>query len=197
MVNSGTRTRRRRLSLEDRREQLVRVGVELIATRSWDALTMHEIATSADVSKPLLYHYFSTKGDLYVAAVRAAADQLREATRPDPALAPRARLSQALEAHVDWVEENALGYRALLQGGASADPEVLAIVEESRAEVVRRIAESMSIDRPSPVLRITLRGWVGFLEGACLDWLAVKDLPKSRLVDLLAASLPAAISVAK
>lgn len=195
MVNSAA-PKRQRLSVHDRRYQLVRIGVEMIATRSWDLVTMADIAAAAHVSKPLLYHYFSTKTDLYVAAVRAAADDLREATAPVATLSPQARLLHALQAHVDWVEANAHGYRAILQGGLSADPGVQAIVEASRAEVVRRIAETMGIEHPHPALRIAVRGWVGFLEGACLDWLSAKDIPKVDLVQLLAASLPGALRAA-
>lgn len=157
---------------------------------------MSEIAAAADVSKPLLYHYFSTKGDLYIAAVQSAAEQLRQATMPDPGLAPRARLRRALEVHVDWVEANALGYRTLLQGRVSADPGVRAIVENARAEVVDRIVHDMELDHVPAVLRIALRGWVGFLEGACLEWLTTKDISKPQLVGLLSASLPAAIRAA-
>lgn len=196
MVNRGTR-KRKRLTLEARREQLVEVGVELIATRSWDALTMNEIAAAAEVSKPLLYHYFSTKNDLYIAAVRSAAEQLSEATKPDPTLAPRARLRRALEVHVAWVEANALDYRTLLQGGASGDPQVRKIIETSRAETVHRIVHSMDLDEAHPALRIALRGWVGFLEGACLEWLTRRDITDEQLVRLLAASLPGAIRAAR
>ncbi len=188
--------RRRRLSVEDRRCELVQVGVEMIATRPWDLVTMADIAAAAEVSKPLLYHYFSTKSDLYVAAVRSAAEQLQRATEPDPALAPRARVRRALQVHVDWVEANALGYRTLLQGGASVDPRVQAIVETSRAEVVHRIVRGMEVDQVPGALRIALRGWVGFLEGACLDWLSTKDISKPQLISLLAASLPGAIRAA-
>ena len=195
MVNKG-RGRRRRLSVEERREHLVRVGLELIATRPWDGLTMNDIAAAADVSKPLLYHYFANKSDLYLAAVESAAELLRETTLPDQSLPPRAQLRRALEVHVDWVEANAAGYRAIMQGGLSADPEVQAIVEASRSETVRRIVNSLELEMPPPALRIALRGWIGFLEAGCLDWLASRDLPKARLVDLLAASLRGAIRAA-
>ncbi len=195
MVNSNG-PKRRRLTVEDRRDDLVRVGVELIATRPWDALTMNDIAAAAGVSKPLLYHYFSAKSDLYVAAVRSAAEQLQQATTPDLALPPRARLRRALQVHVDWVEANALGYRTILQGGVSADRHVQAIVERSRAEVVQRIVRDMKVEQVPAALRIALRGWVGFLEGACLDWLTTKDIPKPQLILLLSASLTGAIKAA-
>ena len=84
MVN--TAVRRRRLSVEDRRTELMQTCLHLIGTRPWDEVSMAEVALAAGVSKPLLYHYFSTKGDLYVAAVRFAAHELSEATFPDPEL---------------------------------------------------------------------------------------------------------------
>jgi AcrR family transcriptional regulator len=187
MVN--TEVRRRRLGVQDRRNELTRACLQLIGTKPWDEVSMADIALAAGVSKPLLYHYFSTKSDLYHAAVRAAADELREATRPDPALPPRVRLLKALGAHIDWIDENAVAYRAILQGGISSDAAVEAIVEESRAEVVNRLAESFGFDSLTSAQRIALRGWVGFLEAACIEWLIARDISKAHLARLLAASV--------
>jgi len=195
MVNSEPGVRRR-LAVDDRRDELVEVCVRLIGTRAWDSVTMADVAAEARVSKGLLYHYFSDKPDLYLHAVRAAATQLSEATRPDPNLAPPLRLRRALAAHFDWIDEHALAYRAVLQGGLSGDPDVQAIVESSRAEVVARIAHDSGIDDVTPLLRIALRGWIGSLEAACLEWLTRRDVPKDRLVDLVAAGIPAIIRAA-
>ncbi len=170
--------------------------MRLIGTRVWDSVTMADIAAEAQISKGLLYHYFSAKPELYGAAVRCAATQLSEATRPDQSLPPRERLHDALMAHVDWIDEHALAYRAVLQGGLSGDRDVQAIVEASRAEVLARVARDSGIASVPPLLRIALRGWVGFLEGACLEWLASKAITKEELVRLVAAGLPAAIRAA-
>ena len=126
-----------------------------------------------------------------------AAAELREATKPDPALAINDQLITALRAHVDWIDVNAPSYRAVLHGGISSDPVVQAIVEESRAAVVSRLAEAFGYDTLSAVQRTVFRGWVGFLEGACLEWLAARDLSKAQLVDMLAASVFGAIRVAE
>jgi AcrR family transcriptional regulator len=193
MVNTRIR---RRLSVDDRRDELMKACLGLIGTRPWDEVSMADVARAAGVSKPLLYHYFSTKSDLYLSAVRSAAEDLRERTRPDPALAPAARLRKALGAHLDWIDENGLAYRAILQGGISSDPDVHAIVETSRAEVVIRLAEASGFGVITAPQRIALRGWVGFLEGACLDWLESRDISKSDLARLLAASVPGALRAA-
>lgn len=189
MVSSTTGTVRRRLSVQERLEELHKACLSLIGSQPWDEITMADVAVAAGVSKPLLYHYFSTKSELYLATVRWAADQLREATRPDPSLPVQQRMWKALNAHLDWIEENAGAYRAILQGGISSDPRVQAIVEESRAETVKRLADAFGLRHVSPAQRIALRGWVGFLEGACLDWLNSRDIPKTQLALLLANSI--------
>ena len=158
---------------------------------------MAEIAAAAGVSKPLLYHYFSTKSDLYLAAVRFAANGLSDSTRPDSALPIGPRLLKALGAHLDWIDEHALAYRAILQGGISSDRNVQAIVEESRAGVVSRLAEAFEFGDLSPAQRIAIRGWVGFLEAACLDWLIARDITKAHLARLLAASVPGTLRAAE
>jgi len=184
------------LAVDDRRSELLQACLHLIGTRPWDEVSMAEVATAAGVSKPLLYHYFATKSDLYRAAVRSAADELSEATRPDPTLPGGPRLLAALGAHLDWIDEHALAYRAILQGGISSDHHVQAIVEGSRAAVVSRLAETFGFTDLAPGQRIALRGWVGFLEGACLDWLAARDITKSHLARLLAASVSGALQAA-
>lgn len=152
---------------------------------------MADVAAAAGVSKPLLYHYFSTKTDLYRATVTAAAEELRDATRPDPTLPVRPRMRAALDAHLDWIDAHALAYRAVIQGALSSDPVVQGEVERSRAETVERLAEAFGIDTLTDLQRIALRGWVGFLEGASLEWLVTKAISRSELRGLLTASAAA------
>jgi AcrR family transcriptional regulator len=194
MVNSATR---RRLSVDDRRNELVQACLRLIGARPWDEVSMADVANEAGVSKPLLYHYFSTKSDLYFAAVDSAARELSDATRPDPALPTEQRLIKSLEAHLDWIDEHALAYRAVLQGGISSNGQVQAIVEDARAEVVCRLAEAFDFGALNAPRRIAIRGWIGFLEGACLDWLVEKDISKNHLARLLAASVSGALMAAE
>src|SRR5580765_6635428 len=67
---------RARLEVDERRAQLVALGVELFAARSYDEVSIDELARAAGISKGLLYHYFPTKRDFYVATVEEGATQL-------------------------------------------------------------------------------------------------------------------------
>jgi AcrR family transcriptional regulator len=168
-----------RLTVARRREVLVRVGVELLATRPWDDLTMTEIAGIAEVSKALLYQYFSTKRELYVAAVRAVLDDAREAVGA-------AEGEAAIAAFVGWAEGDERAFRALLQAAASVDPDVRALVAAARREAVARV-----VSGPLPAARrIVALGWTGFVGAACLAWLDRRDVPREELVRLLTTALP-------
>ncbi len=191
------RATRRRLSVEDRRSELIAACLRLIGTRPWDEVTMTDVAEEAGASKPLLYHYFTTKGELYLATVRSAADELREVTRPDPALAVGPRLRAALDAHLEWIENNALAYRAIVQGGISSDDDVQAIVDASRNETVQRLADAFGFADPSPAEHIALRGWVGYLEAASLEWLTTSAVTRDHLAKMLEASVTGALRAAR
>ena len=154
---------------------------------------MTDVAEQAGASKPLLYHYYSTKSELYRATVRSAADELRDVTRPDPTLPIGTRMRAALDAHLEWIEKNSLAYRAIVQGGISSDDEVQAIVEASRNETVQRLADAFGFADPTPAERIALRGWVGYLEAASLEWLSTTAVTRAHLAQMLEASVTGAL----
>ena len=73
---------RTRLSPEQRRSQLLDLGVRLLATRSVDELSIDLLAEEAGISRGLLYHYFGNKHQFHEAVVRRAADDLVSQTAP-------------------------------------------------------------------------------------------------------------------
>ena len=49
---------------------------------------------------------------------------------------------------------------------------------------------------PIPALRVAVRGWVGFVEAASLDWLEHGGLDRRELRDMLIAALGGAVNAA-
>jgi AcrR family transcriptional regulator len=164
----------------------MRVGLELFSSNSYDAVSIDEIAARAGISKGLLYHYFPSKREFYVAGVRAAAEQLRDLIEPDPELPPPERLRLSLEAYLDYVEHHAEGYMSLMRGGIGADAEVRGIVEDSRAVVIDRAIAALPLrSEPTTLLRLAMEGWVGYVEATSLSWLERRAVPRERLRELL------------
>jgi AcrR family transcriptional regulator len=94
------------MQVDDRRRQLLELGAELFARHSLAELSMSRIAREAGISKALLYHYFPSKHDFFVATLQQAADEVRRRTEPDPDLEPLEALSRSLDSFLGWVEEN-------------------------------------------------------------------------------------------
>ena len=188
--------RRARLSTDARREQLVALGVEIFSERPFDEVSIDDIAASASISKGLLYHYFPSKRDFYVAVVRHSAEEMQAVTETDPDLSPRARLSAALDRYLEYVDNHARGYSTVLRAGIGSDREVAAIVEDVRSAMANRILDDFAgVDTP-PGVRIAVRGWVGFAEAASLEWLERRDLSRDELRELLIQALTGAVGAA-
>ena len=63
-MNDGS-PKRIRMSRAQRREQLIGIARELFGSRGYDAVSIEEIASAAEVSKPVVYEHFGGKEGLY------------------------------------------------------------------------------------------------------------------------------------
>ena len=176
-----------RLDVEERRRQLLAQGLELFSERSYDEVSIDELAVAAGISKGLLYHYFPTKRDFYIATVREAARQLLERTATPPHGDALERLRTGLDEYLDYVLSHGKAYAALLRGGIGTDAEVARVVDETREAFCARLVEGLTFEARKPLLRLALRGWVGFVEAATLDWLGgTRGVGRAALRDMLA-----------
>ncbi len=181
---------RARLDVDERRRQLVALGLDLFGERSYDEVSIDELATAAGISKGLLYHYFPTKKDFYVATVREAAAQLVALTSQDTTGDPLERLRAGLDVYLDYVTAHQKPYVTLMRSGVGVDADVARIVVDTRAALCARLLEGTPVDAQDPIVRLALRGWIGFVEAAVLEWLdAKKRVSRARLRELLAVAL--------
>ncbi|HEX3344470.1 MAG TPA: helix-turn-helix domain-containing protein, partial [Polyangiaceae bacterium] len=141
---------RTRLDVEERRRQLVALGMELFTRRTYDDVSIDELAQAAGISKGLLYHYFPSKRHLYVETVREAARELLERTATPEGMDPLDRLRAGLDAYVDYVGKHGKPYAALLRSGVGADREVTKIVDATRAAFAARLVEAAPGDARGP-----------------------------------------------
>ncbi|WP_336214602.1 TetR/AcrR family transcriptional regulator [Nonomuraea sp. LPB2021202275-12-8] len=195
---AGTaRPARRRLSVDRRREELMAAALELFSTRDAEDVSIDDVASAAGASRALVYHYFGGKQELYVAALRSAAEQLEARLRPHDGGRPLDELASGLKRYFDFVEEHAAGFAALLRGGpANRAGEIGEIVDGVRQRLFRLIQRQMRVEDPSPVLRTTLRSWIASVETAGLDWLEHRDVERATLEKMLVDQMVALLGVA-
>lgn len=195
--------KRSRMSTDERREQLLAAGAELLGRRPYDEVSIEEIAAAAGVSKGLLYHYFPTKQDFVLAALERGQRELAELTAPDPELDPADQLSVGLDRFLDFVEEHAAAYTAIFRSRGGADPAIQATLEAGRRERMDSLIDALAeweaapvdVER-TPLLETAVQGWLFFLEGAVLRWLESDDVSREKLRELLVAALLGALQAA-
>ncbi|MGW7355862.1 TetR/AcrR family transcriptional regulator, partial [Streptomyces sp. NPDC054802] len=131
----------RRLSVEERREQLLKAALTLFAHRPPEEISLDDVAEAAGVSRPLVYRYFAGgKQQLYEAALRSAADRLEQCFAEPQAGPPTERLTRVLDRYLVFVDEHDAGFSALLRGGSVAETSrTTAIVDEVRRAAAEQI----------------------------------------------------------
>lgn len=186
-----------RLNVDERRSQIVNAGKALFTKHAYEEISMRQIAETAGVSKPLLYHYFPSKIDLFKAAVAEAAAELQGVIEPVVEGAPAEQLAAGLDAYLGWIEENAVTWTKLMQSAATL-PEAREIVEGFRAQTMQMVLTRLSGKRkPRPALRAAITGWLGYMDAAIIDWAQHADLPREQLRDLLVAAFGATLLAAQ
>lgn len=188
----------RRLSVEERRGQLLEAALSLFAHSAPEDVSLDDVAEAAGVSRPLVYRYFpGGKQQLYEAALTSAADELRtcfDEPHEGPLLP---RLSRAVDRYLAFVDQHDAGFSALLQGGSVVETSrTTAIVDGVRRAAAEHILSHLEVAEPGPRLRMTIRMWITAVEAASLIWLDEdKQPPREELRDWLVEQFVAALAV--
>ncbi|MFE3137496.1 TetR/AcrR family transcriptional regulator [Streptomyces scopuliridis] len=206
----------RRLSVEERRTQLLDAALGLFAHRAPEDVSLDDVAAAAGVSRPLVYRYFSGgKQQLYEDALRSAADELELCFTEPPVGPPAERLGRVLDRYLAFVGQHDTGFSALLRGGSVCETSrTTAIVDEVRRAAAEQIllhlgtggtgdadrtdgtsgTDTRAPAAPGARLRMLVRTWIAAVESASLIWLDEEKRPpagelRDWLVDHLIALL--------
>ncbi|WP_236567803.1 MULTISPECIES: TetR/AcrR family transcriptional regulator [unclassified Nocardiopsis] len=171
MLNSvsGEGTRRTRMTQDERRRQLVRIGLRMLVERPIQELSVDEVAREAGISRGLLFHYFPTKTAFHGAVVAAAGRRVVRNTAPDEGLPPEEALAQFVARYYEQVDRRRASYLALVFGSGAVrlGGENVAGLRLTLAE---RVATVLGLDGEAlPVAH----GWIAYVEDRALRWSAV------------------------
>ncbi len=198
MTSSAPTPAYRRLSVEERRSQLLDAALSLFAHRLPEDVSLDDVAEAAGVSRPLVYRYFpGGKQQLYEAALRSAAEELQKCFDEPHEGPPLPRLARALDRYLDFVDQHDAGFSALLQGGSVVETSrTTATVDGVRRAAAEHIMRHLEVTDPGPRLRMTVRMWITAVEAASLIWLDEdKQPPAGELRDWLVEQFVAVLSV--
>ncbi len=112
-MTTPTRRRARKQPAEVRREEILDAAVRVFARASYHAAGTAEIAREAGIAEPTIYRHFSSKRELYLAAVGRSASDIVEAWQGIVARTPNA--AEALDALGQWYRTSVAGNADLLR----------------------------------------------------------------------------------
>ncbi|MFD4556692.1 TetR/AcrR family transcriptional regulator [Streptomyces sp. NPDC058469] len=173
---------RRRMGVEERRQQLIGVALELFSHRSPDEVSIDEIAAAAGISRPLVYHYFPGKLSLYEAALQRASDDLagRFVVAEEGSLG--GRLLRVMSRFFDFVDDHGPGFAALMRGGPAVGSSTTnALVDGVRQAAYLQILSHMKVEQPPARLELMIRSWISLVESTALIWLDGRRIPRADL----------------
>lgn len=195
-VSAGAPVVRRRLSADERRRQLVAIGLAKIVETPIQDLSMDDIATEAGISRGLLFHYFPTKTDFYLACIAAAGRRMLRTTAPDEGATGEEQVETVTRLMIEQIERRRGFYLALVHGHGVADPRVSEVMDSVRDGSTERVMTALDVPEAR---RDVVRAWWAYTEDRALTWSAVptgeRPVPLSRLVEECVAALHALLRI--
>jgi AcrR family transcriptional regulator len=187
---------RRRLSAQERRRQLVGIGLSKIVETPIQDLPMDEVAAEAGISRGLLFHYFPTKTDFYLACIAAAGRRILRNTAPDEDAPGEEQVETMTRLMIEQIERRRDFYLALVHGHGVADPRVSDVMDSVRDGTTDRVVRALGVPERQ---RGVVRAWWAYTEDRALTWSAVptgeRPVPLSRLVEECVAALHALLAI--
>jgi AcrR family transcriptional regulator len=171
MLNSVSEEKRTRLSPDERRRQLLGIGLRMLVEKPIQDLPLDAVAAEAGISRGLLFHYFPTKTDYYDAVIGAALRRVLRNISPDEGVAGDAALRQFADRFYAQIERRRDFYLALVfgNGALSLGGEG---VDTHRMTIARRVIVATGL--PETALAVA-HGWTAYVEDRALRWSGLPD----------------------
>jgi AcrR family transcriptional regulator len=179
-----------------RREALVTVAAEMFAQKPYDDIYISDIADKAGVAHGLLFYHFKDKRGLYLAVlerVMTEDQRLHVAREGEDTLEKRFR--GLVRRHIEYRRDNPQTMLAMMRA-AGQDPEVDALFERGRRAGAEFFLDLLGLHtEPQPALRVAVRGLIGMVDEATMDWLTHdRDLPIDEFEQLVYVAAVAVLS---
>jgi AcrR family transcriptional regulator len=180
-----------RLSAEDRKKQLVKIGLMMLRTTPIHELSIDAIAGQAGISRSLLFHYFPSKRDYYVAVISAAGRRLLRVTKPDGSLPPEEQLQEMLTQFVAFIARRRTAYISFVRGAAGGDDFAVEVYDETRAGLTKRILTYLGTpevaDEPTSADYLRIHAWLSYTEDLAIEWSGLPEDDRPYSADHLVA----------
>jgi len=177
-IPAAVATRRRQ-----RRDELLSAASAVFIDRGYHAAAVDEIAHRAGVSKPILYQYFPSKRELYLAVLDHHAGVLVTSVRAALLSTDdnKSRVRAAVRAFYDFVDNDVQGFRLVFESDLASDIAVAARIEQVTEDCLEAVNDLVEHDSglDHHRARVLAAGLIGASRLAARYWLDT-DRPISK-----------------
>ena len=151
MNETTERVRRRRLTRDERRGRILEAAGRMFAEQGYDHALIEQIAEAAGITKPVIYHHFTSKRELYIALLDLYRGELLAfmGRRAVAEASPEMRMHEALDAFFEFVETHPHAWRILFR---DPPPSEAALVEAHRRGQERATAAILPLLAAGPTV---------------------------------------------
>jgi AcrR family transcriptional regulator len=169
-----------RLPAAERRKQLLDVAMTVFADSGYHGASMNDVASTAGVTKPVLYQHFHSKQDLYSELIDDVGSRLSSivVAAAKSANDPFTQTVAALAAYFNFVEKNQREFKLLFGRGAAREEDRVngpQLVEKRMAEVAEALLDGLNQNVSARQTATVAKAIVAMAEGVCRHWIAQQD----------------------
>lgn len=170
---TGSQERVPRMSGPERRQALIENAINAFAEKGYYATTMEGIATSAGITKPVIYQHFKSKRDLFGAILENVSKQMIDTLDNSgrDCMSPEERFTKGFEAYFRFMYENRPAFQLIFSASPRRDPEFRDIVSAIDEHVASSIAMEVNANIDSDHKRLVASGVIALAEGIARKYL--------------------------
>ena len=188
------KTKRRRLSAAERRDQILRAAMEVFADRGYGEASMSEIARASGITPAVIYDHFASKAELQITLLEQQTSELLAFVGGAVAgefASTEERMRGGVTAFFQFVEEHPYAWRMLFRDPPT-DPAILETYRRIHSQATAGIAVFLRLGAPREMLERAgadrdLEMFAEMLKmaqnGLAVWWYEHQDVPREVLVD--------------
>jgi len=176
------RAPRARMTAQQRRSQLIEIARGLFAEKGFEGTSVEEIASRANVSKPVVYEHFGGKEGLYAVVVDREMETLLAAIESSLSNnRSRYRVQQVALALLTYMEERTEGFRILVRDSPidAKSGSYSSLLNDAISQVEHILGSDFERrGKDAGLANLYAQALVGMVSQTAQWWLDVREPPK-------------------
>ena len=176
---------------KQRRQRYLIKAMELYGSQPFESVTEELIAQRLGLSDSEFKTLFPSLEALYFEGVQMVKNDVLAIMSFPQDMNFEQGLAIVVRDFMTYVAERPKLFQVLLSSSFRFEDRsnVHSLVDETRDEIVHRISEKMELPKNIPLVRLLIRGSIGFVEATTLTWIEKKDIHLEQVIQLVIGTL--------